>query len=282
MLGAFRDGMRERGYQEGRNVSISARWPQGTFDEDPGVVTDLVGSRPDVIVAWATPTVMAVRRVSSEIPIVMVSVGDPVGAGFVASLARPGGNMTGISIITSDLSAKLVELFLDLVPNAKRIGIVSNSHNFNVAIQQRETERALRVLGLEPYVAQARTLAEYGDAIRSLAAEKVSGLLMLADPTTIEHRHAIAKVAQEVRLPTVFQRRENVADGGLLSYGGSIVSQFRHASYYVDRILKGTKPADLPVEQPTKFELVLNLKTAKALGLDVPPTLLARADEVIE
>jgi putative ABC transport system substrate-binding protein len=282
MLNAFKDGMRERGYVEGQNLSIIARWPKGTFDEDRGVVADLINNKPDVIVAWATPTVIAVRRATPSIPIVMVSVGDPVHSGFVGSLARPGGNTTGVSIVTSDLSAKIVEILLDFLPGMKRAGVVSNSYNPNVALQRQETESALRKLGLQVHIAEARTRPEYERALRALAADKVESVVMLADPTTIEHGQRIAEVAQELRLPTAFQRRENVAAGGLFSYGGSIVDQYRQASLYVDRILKGAKPSDLPVEQPTKFEFVINLKTANALGLTVPPTLLARADEVIE
>lgn len=282
MLDAFRDGMRERGYTEGRNLSIAVHWPKNGFDRDTSAVASLMDGKPDVIVAWATPTVAAVSRATSSIPIVMVSVGDPVSSKFVASLARPGGNITGVSIVTSDLSTKIVELLLDFLPSTKSVGVVSNSYNSNVAIQQRETERVLRALGLQVHLAEARTQAEYTQAIRSLAAKGASSLVMLSDPTTIENRQTIADVALDLRLPTAFQRRENVAAGGLFSYGGNIVSQFRHAAAYVDRILKGTQPAELPVEQPTKFEFVVNVKTAKSLGIAVPPMVLARADEVIE
>ena len=282
ILGAFRDAMRERGYIEGQNVAFDVRWPKRTFDDDPAVVTDLVNGKFDVIVAWATPTVAAVRRLTSSIPIVMVSVGDPVGAGFVASLARPGGNITGVSNVTNDLSAKLVELFFEFVPAKKRVGVVSNSYNSNVAVQLRETMSALEKFNVQTKVVEARTAEEYDQAFAALAAARVEGVILLSDPSVVEHAQRIAELARTAMLPTAFQRRESVMAGGLFSYGGSIPNQYRFAAVYVDRILKGARPAELPVEQPTKFELVINLKTAKALDLPIPPTLLARADEVIE
>jgi len=282
MLRAFRDAMRERGYIEGQNVAFEVRWPKGTFSDDPDAVTDLVKGNFDIIVAWATPTVAAVRRQTSSIPIVMVSVGDPVGAGFVASLARPAGNITGVSNVTNDLSAKLVELFFEFVPAMKRVGVVSNSYNSNVAVQLRETEGALKKFSVQTKIVEARAAEEYDRAFAALAAERVDGVILLSDPSVVEHSQRIAELALSTRLPTAFQRRESVLAGGLFSYGGSIPNQYRFAAVYVDRILKGARPSELPVEQPTKFELVINLKTAKALGLPIPPTLLARADEVIE
>jgi putative tryptophan/tyrosine transport system substrate-binding protein len=282
MLSEFRSGMRERGYVEGQNLSIAVRWPQESFDQNPGVVTEVVSDNVDVIVAWATPAVIAVRRATSTIPIVMVSVADPVGSGFIASLARPGGNITGLSAVSVDLSAKLMELLVELVPGMKRVGIVSNSYNPGVTVQLRETEDAVRKLGLQLQVVEARTSEEFERAFARLSAEGVKGVVLISSPNVIEHGRTIAELAQAARLPTAFQRRENVEAGGLLSYGGSLNNQLRQAAFYVDRILKGAKPADLPVEQPTKFDLVINLTTAKALGLEIPATLLARADEVIE
>jgi putative ABC transport system substrate-binding protein len=282
MLGAFREGMRERGYVEGQNFSIAVRWPQGPFEQNPGVVAELVSGNVDVIVAWATPSVVAVRRAMSTIPIVMVSIGDPVGSGFVASLARPGGNITGVSNITVDLSAKLVGLLIEFVPGIQRVGVVHNPFNPNATMQLRLTEDTVRKLGLQVQVVEARTSEEFERAFARLSAESVNSVVLLADPSVIEQRLRIAELAQAARLPTAFQLRENVEAGGLLSYGANINSQFHLAAFYVDRILKGAKPADLPVQEPTKIEFVINLKTAKALGLTVPPTLLATADEVIE
>ena len=282
MLNAFRDGMRERGYIEGQNLSVAVRWPQGSFDQDPSVVTELVNSNVDVIVAWASPAVIAVRRATSTIPIVMVSVGDPVGSGFIASLARPGGNITGLSNITVDLSAKLMELFVELVPDLKRVGVVGNPNNPAMTVLLRKTEDAVRKLNMQVEIVDAQTSDEFERAFAQLRAKSVDGAVLLADPTVIEHSRRIAELAQSARLPTAFQRRENVDAGGLFSYGPDINNQFRQAAFYVDRILKGEKPAELPVQQPTKFELVINLKTAKALGLTVPLIMQMTADEVIE
>ena len=281
-LSAFRDGMRGRGYVEGQNLSIDVRWPQGTFDQDPSVVTELVNSNVDVIVAQGTPTVIAVRRATSTIPIVMAVVGDPVGSGFIASLARPGGNITGLTNIAVELSAKLMELFAELVPGMKRVGVLRNPNNPFGTMALRETEDAVRKLNMQVEVVDAQTSDEFERAFAQLSAKGADSVVLLADPTLIEHSRRIAELAQSARLPTAFQRRENVDAGGLLSYGPDLNNQFRQATFYVDRILKGEKPAELPVMQPTKVELVINLKTAKALGLTVPLIMQMTADEVIE
>jgi putative ABC transport system substrate-binding protein len=282
ILSAFRDGMRGRGYVEGQNLSIDIRWPQGSFDQDPSVVTELVNSNVDVIVAWATPTVIAVRRVTSSIPVVMTGVADPVGLGFIASLARPGGNITGLSAFAVELSAKLMELFVELVPGMKRVGVVHNPNNPYATMALRETEDAARKLNMQVEVVNAQTSDEFDRAFAQLSAESVGGVVVLPDATVIEHSRRIAELAQSARLPTAFGRRENVDAGGLLSYGSDLKNEFRQAAFYVDRILKGEKPAELPVMQPTKVELVINLKTAKALGLTVPLIMQMTADEVIE
>ncbi|MET0252646.1 MAG: ABC transporter substrate-binding protein [Terrimicrobiaceae bacterium] len=282
MLSAFRDGMRGRGYVEGQNLSIDVRWPQGSFDQDPSVVTELVNSNVDVIVAWGTPATIAARRATLTIPIVMASVGDPVGSGFIASLARPGGNITGLSNIQVDLSAKLMELFAELVPGMKRVGVVHNPNNPQVTMALRETEDAIRKLNMQVQVVNAQTSDEFDRAFAQLSAESVGGVVVLANPTVIEHSRRIAELAQSARLPTAFSRRENVDAGGLLSYGADLNNAFRQSAFYVDRILKGEKPADLPVMQPTKVELVINLKTAKALGVTVPLIMQMTADELIE
>jgi putative tryptophan/tyrosine transport system substrate-binding protein len=283
MLSAFRDGMRERGYVEGQNLSIDVRWPQGTFEHDPSPVGELINSNVNVIAAWGTPTMIAVRHATSSIPIVMVAVGDPVGSGFIASLARPGGNITGLTNISVDLSAKVMELFAELVPGMKRVGVVRNPNNPVVTVVLREIEDAVRKLNKQVVeVVDAQTSDEFDRAFAQLSAESVDGVVVIPDQTVIEHSRRIAQLAQSARLPTAFQRRENVDAGGLFSYGPDLNDQFREAAFYVDRILKGEKPAELPVQQPTKFELVINLKTAKALGLTVPLIMQMTADEVIE
>jgi putative tryptophan/tyrosine transport system substrate-binding protein len=205
-----------RGYTEGQNLSIAVRWPQGSFDEDPSVVTELINSNVDGIVAWASPAVIAVRRVTPTVPIVMVGVGDPVGSGFIASLARPGGNITGVTNITVDLSAKLMELFAELVRGIKRVGVVQNPNNPGTAMYLRKTEDAVRKLNMQVEVVDAKTSDEFDSAFAQLSAESVGGVVVLADPTVIEHSRRIAELAQSARLPTAFQRRENVDAGGPL------------------------------------------------------------------
>jgi putative tryptophan/tyrosine transport system substrate-binding protein len=281
-MNAFRDGLRELGYVEGQNLAIDFRSPAVSFAENPEVAADLVRSNVDVILAWTTPSAVAAHRATSTVPIVIIGVSDPVGLGLIASLARPGGNITGLSNIARDLSGKLVELLLEIAPGIHRIGVLRNSHNPSVAGQLRETENAARVLGLEFQVVDASTPEEFEIAFAHLRAIDAKGVVLLADSSLILHAKKIAELAQQASLPTVFQRRENVDAGGLLSYGPNLSEQFRQAATYVDRILKGAKPADLPVIQPTGFDLVINRKTAKALGLTVPQTLLMAADEVID
>ena len=282
MLNALRLGLRERGYIEGQNLSIDVRWPKESFARDPGVAGDLVRSNVDVIIAWTTPAVEAARKATSTIPIVMVGVSNPIEVGFINNLARPGGNITGVSNLASDLGAKLVELLNEIVPNANRIGLVCNPSNPGAMLQANGMEDAARALGLRVTRGEANNPEEFRRAFGRFSAEGVNGVVLVADPTIIGHAAVITDLATAARLPTIFQRRENVEAGGLLSYGANLPGQIRQTAAYVDRILKGEKPADLPVEQPTRFELVVNLKTAKALGLRLPPSLLARADDVIE
>ena len=210
----------------------------------------------------------------------MVGPGDPISSGFIASLARPGGNITGLSSVGVDLSAKLMELFVELAPGMKRVGVFHNPNNPIGYL--RETEDAIRKLNMQVQVVNAQTSDEFDRAFAQLSAESVGGVVVLANPTVIEHSRRIAELAQSARLPTAFSRRENVDAGGLLSYGADLNNDFRQSAFYVDRILKGEKPADLPVMQPTKVELVINLKTAKALGVTVPLIMQMTADELIE
>jgi putative tryptophan/tyrosine transport system substrate-binding protein len=227
MLSAFRNGMHERGYVEWQNLSIEVRWPQGTFEHDLSPVAELINSNVDVIVAWGTSATNAARRATSTIPIVMVFVGDPVGSGFIASLARPGGNITGLTSISADLSAKLMELFAELVPGVKRVGVVHNPNNPFVTMALRETEDAVRKLNIHVEVVDAQTSDEFERAFAQLSATRVDGVVLLADPTVIEHSRRIAELAQSARLPTAFQGRENVDAGGLFSYAADRSYQFR-------------------------------------------------------
>jgi ABC-type uncharacterized transport system substrate-binding protein len=282
MVNAFRDGMRERGYVEGQNLAIEYRAPGAASEQGGGVAADLMRGGYDVILAWTTPSVIAARRATSTVPIIFVGVADPVGLGLVASLARPGANVTGIANFATDLSGKMIELLREIVPDARRLGAVRNPDNPAVTVQLRQLLDAARALGLELQVVDARMPVEFEAAFAQLRQGGVQGVVMLADSSLLEHAGAIAALAQQARLPTVFQRRENVEAGGLLSYGPNIRDAFRQVAGYVDRVLKGAKPADIPVEQPTRIELVINLKTAKAIGLEVPWFLQQRADEVIE
>jgi len=281
-LRAFRDALREHGYVEGQNLSIADRWPQGSSEQISDIAAEFVRSNVDIIVAWTTPASLAAKAATATIPIVMVGVGDPVGTGLVRSLARPGGNITGFVNLAPDLSTKQAQLLVEVVPRIRSVGIVCNPSNPALTVLLRDVEDAIRILGLEFHTVDARLPQEFESAFARLSAKGVQGVVVVPDGSVIEHRRMIAALAQKTRLPTMFQRRENVAAGGLMTYGPDLPDQLRQAAFYVDRILKGTKPTDLPVQQATKIELVINLKTAKALGLTIPPTLLGLADEVIE
>jgi len=282
MLSAFREALQQRGWTEGKNLSIDVRWPKGSFAQDPGLISEVLHSNVDVIVAWATPTALAVRRATTTIPIVFLGISDPVGSGLAASLPHPGGNATGSSNVAPDLSAKLVGTFAQLVPGMHSVGVVVNPANPGAVAQMDGTQQAVHALGLQSQLVNAGTLAEYERAFARLKIDGVNGVLLLADPSQDAYAGKIAELAQQYRLPTAFQLRNSVVAGGLMSYGADNNDQFRLAAFYVDRILRGEKPADLPVQMPTKFVFAINLKTAKALGITVPPTLLAIADEVIE
>ena len=282
MLSAFREVLQQRGWTEGKNLAIDVRWPKGSFAQDPGLMSEVLHDNIDVIVAWATPSALAARRGTSTIPIVFLAVSDPVGSGLVSSLAHPGGNATGSSNVAPDLSAKLLGTFAQLVPGMSSVGVVVNPANPGAVAQMAGTQQAVNALGLQSQVVNAGTLEEYERAFARLKSEGVNVVLLLIDPSNVAYAGKIAELAQQYRLPMASQQRENVAAGGLMSYGADNNDQFRLAAFYVDRILRGEKPADLPVQLPTKFVLAINLKTAKMLGLTVPDELLATADEVIE
>ena len=279
---AARDGLRELGYVEGRNLIIEYRSANGQFDRVPEIVAELINQRVDIILTIGDPVVSAARQATRTIPIVMAGAGDPVGRGFVASLARPGGNVTGISNLAVALTGKWLELAREVVPRISRVAILSNGGNPTHALFLAEAETSAQGLGLTVYNAEVRGPDGFEDAYSSMVKERVGAVIVLADPMLGTHRMRLAELSMKRRLPSISPFREAAEYGGLLSYGPSLSANFRRAATYIDRILQGAKPGDLPVEQPTRFELVINLKTAKTLGLTIPPSLLLRADQVIE
>jgi len=282
LLKAFRDGLRDHGYVEGQNLFIEYRWAEGTLESRPELAAELVRLKVDLVFAWGTPATAAARRATSTIPIVMVNVGDPVGAGFVASLARPGGNITGVTNFAGDLVVKLVEFLVQVAPGNNRVALLGNPANVLSVLQLKQAETAVRALGLQLHLAEVHAPSDFESAFENIAKARAAGVVLLADPMIVSHRQLVAELAIKHRVPSIFTTKEYAEVGGLMSYGTNIGDMFRQVGAYSGRILKGAKPADLPVVQATEFELVINLQTARMLGLDVPPTLLARADEVIE
>jgi putative ABC transport system substrate-binding protein len=280
-LDGFRDRLRELGYAEGRNIAIEYRWAEGRPDRFPDLATELVHLNLDLIVVGSFPGARAAKEATSTIPIVTISA-DPVGTGLVTSLARPGGNVTGFSYMTPDLTGKRLELLKAMARRLTQLTLLWNSANSHEVLAGRELEAAARSLGVKLHPIEVRAANQFEAAFSAIMREHADALIVFENIVTLHQRRLIINFAAKSGLPTMFERREFVLDGGLIAYGPSIPEMYRRAAVYVDKILKGTKPADLPVEQPTKLELVINLKTAKALGLEVPPTLLAIADEVIE
>jgi len=278
---AFVQRLRALGWVEGRTVAIEYRWADGIGARAAEFVAEFVRLKVDVIVTNGTPMVLAAKRATSTIPIVFAATGDPVGAGLVASLGRPGGNVTGLSLQASDLAGKHMELLREIRPGFSRLAIIVNVGSANTVSQLQEAQAAARSLGVAVDVLEIHRAEDIAPAFEA-AKGRAEALFVLNDPLTISQRARINELAIAAGLPTVYALREFADSGGLISYGPHFPDLFRRAAEFVDKILRGTKPGDIPVEQPTKFELVVNLKTAKALGLAVPPTLLARADEVIE
>jgi putative tryptophan/tyrosine transport system substrate-binding protein len=280
---AFVRGLNESGFTEGRNVTIEYRYAEGHYDRLPALAADLAARKVDVIFAnGGSAPALAAKAATTSIPIVFETGGDPVRGGLVASLNRPGGNLTGVSWTASALNAKRLDLLHQLLPKASVIGLVVNPDYPEASLQVRDLTEAAGLLGLKISEANANTESGVDAAIASLARQGVGGLLLANDPFLSSRRAQILALAERYALPASYSLREDVEAGGLVSYGTSLPEQFHQAGLYVGRILKGERPADLPVMQPTKFDLVINLKTAKALGITVPPTLLATADEVIE
>ena len=278
----FMQGLRERGWIENQNIAIEYRWSEGKTDRLSELVADLVRLKVDVIVAPSSTYVVPARRATSTIPIVFAAHADPVGMGHVASLRRPGGNITGVTMLLTDMAPKELELLKELLPRIQRVGVLWNPSTPSHPAALKATEIAAQVLKLQLRMAGAGNVDELEGAFLTLSKDRVGGVLVLASPLTFSERAKIAELVQKNRLPTVFAVKENVEAGGLASYGADIGAMFRLAAVYVDKILRGAKPGDLPVEQPTRFELVINLKTAKTLGITIPKTVLLRADKVIE
>ena len=279
---ALREGLRQLGYAEGQNLVIEYRSADGRDDRFPGLARELLALKVDVIVTRGTPAAKAVKNATSTVPVVMTASGDPVGVGLVTSLARPGGNITGLSAIVGELSPKRLELIREIVPGLARIAVLANTSNDAVRRDWARIETAARSLGVQSQLLDLRKSDALGPTFDDAGARRADALVVVIDAITQANQQRIVDLAMKHRLPAIYSSREFVDAGGLISYGVSYPDLYRRAATYVDKILKGTKPADLPVVQPTKFELVINLKTAKALGIEVPPSLLALADGVIE
>jgi|SRR5215831_13934923 len=279
---AFRQGLRELGWVEGQNIVVEYRHAEGRFDRLPDLAAELIRLRVELIFATPTPAAVAARNATRTIPIVMRGVGDPVELGLIESLARPGGNVTGLSYsVGMETFGKSLELLKEAVPKVRRVAILSNPDNPAHARAVDTLKGTARSLALQLQLLQARGPDALDGAFAAMAKERVGALFVVADSMLFLHRARLADLAVKGRLPSMHGYREDVEAGGLMSYGPSFVPQFKQSAVYVDKILKGARPADLPVEQPTKFELVINLKTAKALGLTIPQSLLVRADEII-
>jgi putative ABC transport system substrate-binding protein len=282
LLEVVRDGLRDLGYMEGRDIVFEIRWAEGKHDRLAGLAAELVGLRVDVIYAFSTPLALAARSATAAIPIVFSGVGDPVGIGLVASLARPGGNATGLSVLATELAGKRLEMLREIIPTVFRVAMLWNDTNPSMVLRANETQNAAVKLGVAVQSIGVHDLIDFEGAFKAVTDGRAAALLILADPFTRAHRERMVEFAAQRGLPAIYEIRDFVDAGGLICYGPSLPAMQRRVADYLDRIFKGAKPSDLPVEQPTKFELVINLKTARALGLTVPPTLLARADEVIE
>ncbi len=278
----LRATLRELGYLEGQNIAFESRFAEGKIDRLPGLAVELVGLKVDVIVTSGTPASLAAKQATGTIPIVMAQLADPVGAGLVASLGRPGGNVTGLTTQDADLSGKRLGVLREVVPNVSRIALLIDETNPGTVLIARGTQVAARSVGVELQSLEVRGPDELDPAFSAMKEARVGALIVESSSMLFTLRTRLADLALKNRLPTMFAQREYVDAGGLMAYAADFPDLFRRTATFVDKILKGAKPADLPVEQPVKFDFVINLKTAKALGLDVSPTLLARADEVIE
>ena len=280
---AFRQALRQLGYVEGSNTAIEWRWSEGRLERFPDFAAELVSLKLDLIVASTYPGTLAAKNATKTIPIIMVAVADPVRIGLIASLVRPGGNITGPTLLAgTEMVAKHLELLKEAVPNLSRVAVLWNPANPMHVVRLREVEVAGRSLGVQPQILKAQGPEEFDSAFAAMTRARAGALYVVGDPMFNQHRTRLAELAAKRRLPAVYELKDQAEAGGLMAYGPNTPDIYRRAATYVDKILKGANPGDLPVEQPTKFELIINLKTAKALGLAIPPSLLQRADQVIE
>ena len=282
LVEAMQGRLGELGYSEGRGVAFEFRWAEGKLERLTQLATELADLKVDVITAFSTPAAVAAQKATTTIPIVFTLVGDPVGTGLVSNLARPGGNVTGLSLLATELAAKRLEILQEIAPHMSPLGMFFNDTNPSMVLSAQRSQDAAAKLGLTIQSIGVHDLISFDSAFAVVESGRVAALLTLIDPFTHEHRQRIVDFAAQQHLPAIYDAREFVQSGGLISYGPNLLAMQPRVAEYVDKIFKGAKPGDLPVEQPTKFELVINLKAAKALGLAVPPALLARADEVIE
>src|SRR6476659_3848859 len=282
LVDAFREGLREHGYEEGRNIVIEYRWADGKYERFPALVAELIAANVEVIVTAGTPAALAMKKATTTVPLVMVAVGDPVGTGLVPSLARPGANLTGLSSVAPDLEGKRLQLLREVVPTLSHVAMFINSLNpFHVS-SMRQARAAAQTMGIKLQLHDIRKSEDLDDAFAAIRKERPDAVLILADRVFLHNRERMIDFTKEQRLPNVNAYKELVEVGGLMSYGPSYEDMHKRAAIYVDKILKGTKPAALPIEQPSKFTFIVNLKAAKALGVTVPSQLLGLADELID
>jgi putative ABC transport system substrate-binding protein len=282
LVKAFREGLRDRGYVEGQNILIEYRWAEGNYQRFPSLVADLVTQKVDLILTAGTPGALAAKHATQTIPIVMTVTGDAIGAGLVSSLARPGGNITGLTTMVPDLEGKRLEILKEALPKLATLVVLLNTANPYTAIPWEQTQISAKALGIQLQPIEVQRPEDFKDAFARVARQRPDAITMVADRFLLAHRTQIVDFVAKTRLPAMYPYRDFVVAGGLMSYAPSYEELFRRSATYVDKILRGAKPSDLPVEQPTKFELLVNLKTAKILGVPIPPSLLLRADHVFE
>ena len=282
LVGPFREGLRNLGYVEGKNILTEYRWAEGKYDRFPALIGELVAQKVEVIVTAGTPASLAVKKAAPSIPLVMIAVGDPIGTGLIESLAQPGGNVTGLTSIAADLEGKRIELLREVIPKLSHVAVFWNPASPFQVNSEKEVQAAARAFKMKVLSLGVQAPEQFDNAFATIRKERPRALLVLADRLFLHNRARIMDFAAQNRLPGVHAYQELVEAGGLMSYGPSYADMHRRAAAYVDKILKGAKPADLPVEQPMKFELIINLQAAKKIGVTIPPNVLARADRVIK